>query len=177
VNALRTYAREIGVTPRLLDAVIAVNAERPERLTNAAEQALGSLKEKTVAVLGLSFKANTDDIRESPALAVMETLLAKGARVKAYDVMVRSLPSASSVAIELCNTPEEAVCGADAAVVVTAWGEFADFDWHRLCASMRNQVVIDGRNLLSNVSWPAGVRYFAIGRGAENGREHALTSR
>jgi UDPglucose 6-dehydrogenase len=176
VNALRTYARAIGVTPRLLDAVIAVNAERPERLTNAAERALGSLKEKTVAVLGLSFKANTDDIRESPALAVMETLLARGAGVKAYDVRVRSLPSTAS-AVELCSTPEEALRGADAAVVVTAWAEFADFDWHRLCASMRNQVVIDGRNFLSNVSWPAGVRYFAVGRGAENGREHALTSR
>ncbi len=176
VNALRTYAREIGVTPRLLDAVIAVNAERPERLAIAAERALGSLKEKTVAVLGLSFKANTDDVRESPALAVMETLLARGAGVKAYDVRVRSLPSTAS-AVELCSTPEEALCGADAVVVVTAWPEFADLDWLRLCVSMRNQVVIDGRNLLSNVSWPVGVRYYAIGRGAENGRKHAVALR
>ena len=173
VNAFRAYARERNVTPHLLDAVVAVNADRPERLALIAEGALGSLKGTTIAVLGIAFKANTDDTRESPALALMETLVARGARVKAYDLMVRSLPS-TAPRVELCQSPEEALSGADAAVVATGWPEFAEFDWERLCASMRNQVVIDGRNFLSKVSWPVGVRYFAIGRGAENGRERAV---
>jgi UDPglucose 6-dehydrogenase/GDP-mannose 6-dehydrogenase len=168
VNAFRAYAREQSVTPHLMDAVVAVNAQRPERLAMIAEGALGSLKGKTVAVLGIAFKTNTDDTRESPALALMQTLLSRGASVKAYDLMVRSLPSPQ---VELCQTPEEALSGADAAVVATGWPEFAEFDWERLCASMRNQVVIDGRNLLSKVSWPAGVRYFGIGRNGHNGQE------
>ncbi len=175
VNAFRAYAREQNVTPHLLDAVVAVNAERPERLAMIAEGALGSLKGATVAILGIAFKANTDDTRESPALALIETLVARGAHVKAYDLMVRSLP-ATSLQVELCQSPEEALSGADAAVVATAWPEFAEFDWERLCASMRNQVVIDGRNLLSGVSWSAGVRYFGVGRMGRNGRVQTVSS-
>lgn len=174
VNAFRAYARERNVTPHLLDAVVAVNAERPERLAMIAERALGSLQGTTVAVLGIAFKSNTDDTRESPALALMDALVARGASVKAYDLMVRSLPS-TSLLVELCQTPEEALSGADAAVVATGWPEFAEFDWNRLCASMRNQVVIDGRNLLANVSWPAGVRYFGIGRNGQNGRVQTVS--
>lgn len=166
VNALRAYAYERGVTPYLLDAVIKINAKRPEYLVRLAESSLGSLRDARVTVLGLAFKPGTDDVRESPALAVIRLLLEKGAVVKAYDPVVLSASASSGVdeCGALCNTPEEALRNADAALLVTGWPEFAEWDWSSLCGKMRHQIIIDGRNVLRSVSWPEGVRYLSIGR-------------
>lgn len=166
VNALRAYARERSTVPRLLDAVVAVNTERPAYLERLAEQALGSLRGATVAVLGLAFKPGTDDLRESPAVAVIKLLRSKGADVKAYDPIVTSTPAGSRLdgLAKVCTTPEEALRDADAAMVVTACPEFAALDWPILCGQMRRPVIIDGRNALETVLWPKGVQYFSIGR-------------
>jgi UDPglucose 6-dehydrogenase len=171
VAALRSYARERNVPAPLLDAVLAVNAKRPLYLAKLAEEALGSLQDATVAVLGLAFKPGTDDIRESPALAVIKLLRTKGALVRAYDPILTAAPHRSGIDGEttLCATPEQAVSGADAAVVVTACPEFADWDWPDLCGRMRRQVVIDGRNALRRVRWPNGVKYIGIGCGTVDG--------
>jgi UDPglucose 6-dehydrogenase len=166
VNALRAYARGRFVTPHLLDAVMAVNALRAAYLERLAEEALGSLRGATVAVLGLAFKPDTSDLRESPAVAVIRLLRSKGANVKAHDPLVTSAPAGSELdgLATICKTSEEALRDADAALVVTAWPEFAELDWPALCGQMRNPVIIDGRNALETVSWPKGVRYFGIGR-------------
>jgi len=172
VNALRAYARERSVKPHLLDAVMTINTERPARLEQLAEEALGSLRGTTIAVLGLAFKPCTDDLRESAALAVIRLLRDKGAEVKAYDPMVTSAPDGSGLAslATLYKTPEEALREVDAVIVATACPEFAELNWSALCGQMRRPVIIDGRNALDRVSWPRGVRYLAIGRVSENGK-------
>jgi UDPglucose 6-dehydrogenase/GDP-mannose 6-dehydrogenase len=166
VNALRAYAREREVAPRLLDAVVAVNSERPSKLVGLAEEALGSLEGAAVAVLGLAFKPGTDDLRESPSLAVLRLLAEKGATVRTYDPMFTSRPEAlrSCERVEFCRTAEDALRGSDAALVVTGWPEFARADWAMLCGLMRRPLVVDGRGVLRGVAWPAGATYLTVGR-------------
>jgi UDPglucose 6-dehydrogenase/GDP-mannose 6-dehydrogenase len=170
LNALRAFATERGVDPVLLHAVAAVNAQRPLRLVQMAEEALGSLRGARVALLGLAFKPGTDDLRASPALTIGQQLLAKGARVRAYDPLVQILPAAGlGSEMALCRAPAQVLRDADAALVATACPELAHWDWPRLCSLMCRPLIIDGRNALRNVAWPKGVHYLPIGRAAENG--------
>ncbi|HJQ34117.1 MAG TPA: UDP-glucose/GDP-mannose dehydrogenase family protein [Pyrinomonadaceae bacterium] len=166
VNALRAYARERSVEPHVLDAVLAVNSERPAQLVRMAEEALGTLEGATVAVMGLAFKPGTDDLRESPSLPVIRLLSEKGAAVKTYDPMFTREPPDLRVGdgVGFCGTAEESLRGADAALVVTGWPEFAEADWASLCGLMRRKVIIDGRNVLRGVSWSAGVTYMPVGQ-------------
>ena len=159
VAALREFARKRGVAPRMLDAVAAVNAGRPRQLVRMAGDALGSLRGAEVAVLGLAFKAGTDDLRDSPALAVIRLLQEQGAVVRAYDPLVAKLDG-----LRVCASAKEAVSGADAAIVVTAWPEFAAFDWTALSAMMRRPILIDGRNALRHAAIPETATCVAIGR-------------
>lgn len=168
VNALRSRATGLGVTPHMLDAVMSVNSERPRLFGNLAEEALGSLRGATIAVLGLAFKAGTDDLRESASLAVIEHVVAKGAAVRAHDPIVTTAPAnGSRINATLCATVEEAVTGADAALILTACPEFRSVDWSALVRRMRRQIILDGRNALAGVSWPRTVRYVSIGRSIE----------
>jgi UDPglucose 6-dehydrogenase len=170
VNALRAYARSRGVEPHVLDAVVAVNSARPAQLCAQVEAALGSVQGATIALFGLAFKPGTDDLRDSPALAAARLLSTAGASIRAFDPLVRTLPSNGdqTPTMTVCSTPEEAVIGADAALVATAWPQFAQLDWAALTASMRRRVVVDGRNTLRSVKWPTGVRYVGIGRVSEH---------
>lgn len=172
VNALRAFAHEHNLEPRLLDAVMQVNAARPAMLVRLAEKALGPLRGKTIAVLGLAFKAGTDDLRESAALTVIRLLAERGAVVGGFDPIVKAFPADSGLAevARIDGTPEETLAGADAAVITTACPEFLEWDWKRLCAQMHRPVIIDGRNAMDRVAWPEGVRYLSIGRVAENGK-------
>jgi UDPglucose 6-dehydrogenase/GDP-mannose 6-dehydrogenase len=164
VNALRAYAREHNVMPHLLDAVITINQNRPASLIGLAEQALGSLKGATVGVLGLAFKAGTDDLRESVALRVIPQLSAKGACVRAYDPVIGP-SSVKDLGATHCASGEEVLRNADAALIVTACPEFATWNWAALCGAMRRQVIIDGRNAFQKVAWPASARYLTVGFG------------
>jgi UDPglucose 6-dehydrogenase len=172
VNALRAFARERSLTPHLLDAVMSINAARPATLVRMAENALGSLRGATVAVLGLAFKAGTDDLRESAALAAIRLLAERGAAVKAFDPIVKAFPAGAGFErlAQICATPQEALRGADAALVTLADPDFSAWDWARLCAAMRKPIIVDGRNTMQGVKWPAGARYISIGRVAENGK-------
>lgn len=169
LNALRAFAAERRMASPLLDAVAAVNGGRPGHLVQMAEDALGSLRGTRVALLGLAFKPGTDDLRDSPALAIAQHLLAKGASVRAYDPLVRIVPAALDLV--LCHAPAEVLRDADVALVATACPELVHWDWPRLCALMRRPLVIDGRNALRNVVWPRGVRYLPIGRAPERATE------
>jgi len=137
-------------------------------------EAVGALSGATVAVLGLAFKAGTDDLRDSPALGIIDGLLKEQASVKAYDPVVRG-PTHALVdpRAVLCRTPEEAVRGADAALVVTAWPEFAKLQWGALCRTMRRPVVVDGRNALGHLTWPPHIVYVPIGRMPQPGNPQA----
>jgi len=163
VAALRDFARKRGVTPRLLDAVEAVNAARPSQLVAIAEQTLGTLRGAAIAVLGLAFKPGTDDLRDSPALSVIAQLRERGAAVRGYDPLISAAPSAIA-GIDVCRSAGEALTGADAAIVVTAWPEFAELDWSELCRKMRRPVLIDGRNALRAADIPDEMTLVSIGK-------------
>src|SRR5204862_3185909 len=135
---------------QLLNAVIEVNELQKRRVMQKLQRHLGRLRGNKVALLGLAFKPNTDDMREAPSLVLASRLLAEGVEVRAWDPIAR--PELQGV--ELCATPLEAISGADAAVIVTEWQELLDFPTEEARAAMRHPLIIDGRNLLD----PATVR-------------------
>ncbi len=174
VNALRVYGKRHNVPTPLFDAVMATNAARPARVVNLAETALGTLADKTVAVLGVAFKPGTDDLRSSPALTILASLRSRGATVRAYDPVV-SLKAAERAGLDASYRPtiEQAVRNADAAVITTADPAFRHADWNRLAAVMRSPILIDGRNVLRHTPLPAALQYYPIGRAAPAPLEHA----
>ena len=164
VAALGTFGRKRGVRPHLLDAVLAINSDRPAKLVSLAESVVGSLRGLAVAVLGIAFKPGTDDLRDSPALSLITVLQSKGARVRAYDPFVASLRQQDVV---VCASIEEALCGCDVAIVASALPELASLNWESLSMVMRNPLVVDGRNALRGVEFPHRVKYVPIGQTAE----------
>lgn len=167
LGALCAFARAQGVPTPLLDAVLAVNAARPDALVDLAERGVGALAGRAVAVLGLAFKPGTDDVRDSPALAVVDRLLARGAAVRAFDPLVGAAIQPFDGAAAVCASGAEALAGADAAIIATAWPEFAEWDWGALSRTMRRPVVIDGRGALRGVALPPEVVYLQVGRSVE----------
>lgn len=166
VLAITQFSRSLGAPAPLLEAVMEVNRSRASTLADMVEQPLKGLRGRTVAILGLTFKPLTDDLRDSPALAAAAQLIERGAVVRGYDPQVPPgrLDSRIPADLVLCGGLSEAVKGADAVVLATAWQEFVEADWAALCASMRIRLVVDGRNALKQVTWPEGVLYRPIGR-------------
>ena len=164
--AFRAVARECGYDFSLLDEVIRINEDMRQRFLRKVRTALWTLKGKRLAVLGLAFKGGTDDVRESPALALVELLLKEGSQVVAYD------PAATDRAKETLGkrvtfaaNAYEAASGADALLLLTDWDEFAALDLDRLREQLRYPIVIDGRNLYSPEQMAAhGLHYYSIGR-------------
>jgi UDPglucose 6-dehydrogenase len=166
VNALRHYARQRGTGSGLLDAVMQINDGRPSRLVQMAESVLGTVDGAVIAVLGVAFKAGTDDIRSSPGLVVVQRLIEKGAEVRVYDSLaLPGLPPHLSTRVTVCTRAEDALAGADAALITTGSPEIAAWNWTDLVARMRRFAIVDGRNTLRGVHLPAHVVYRAIGRG------------
>jgi UDPglucose 6-dehydrogenase len=162
--ALKQLAANSGYHFQLLNAVIEVNELQKRRVVGKLQQHLGSLRGKTIAVLGLAFKPHTDDVREAPSLVLAGRLLAEGANVRAWDPVA----TADDLhGVEQVPTVAEAVAGADAAVLVTEWPQLADEDWTALGATMRGRVFVDGRNMLDpDRMREAGFAYEGIGRAA-----------
>ncbi|TVP55546.1 MAG: UDP-glucose/GDP-mannose dehydrogenase family protein [Halomonadaceae bacterium] len=170
VKALSRTAKEYGYQARVLDAVEAVNESQKEVLFDKISHHLkGELKGITVALWGLSFKPNTDDMRESSSRVLMEKLWAAGARVQAFDPEAmeetqRLYPDRSE--LSLCGTKEQALKGADILVICTEWKEFRSPDFAQIAASLTVPVIFDGRNLYDeDVLSRHGLSYYAIGRG------------
>ena len=162
--ALKQLAASSGYHFQVLNAVIEVNELQKRRVIGKLKQLLGSLRGKRIALLGLAFKPNTDDTRESPAFVLAGRLLSEGADVVAWDPIARA---DGLQGVVQAKSVGEALADADAAVLVTAWPELADADWASLAADMRSAVLVDGRNMLDPESMrAAGFRYDAIGRAA-----------
>jgi UDPglucose 6-dehydrogenase len=165
VAAFIQIAREAGYEFRLLEEVARVNEGQREALVRRLKEELWVLGGRTVAVLGLSFKPNTDDVRESPAIAIIDRLRREGAAVRACDPVAevnarRVLPD-----ITYCPDPYEAARGSDALVLLTEWEEFRRLDLARLRGLVRRPVLIDGRNVLDPKEARAlGFRYTGVGR-------------
>jgi len=154
-----------GCDLSLLREVERINAERIDMVLKKLQNHLGSLRGRTIAVLGLAFKPNTDDIRFAPALELIQGLLKEGSNVKTYDP--RAMPKARKLLkpVEFCNDPYGAVGGADAAVIVTEWDEFRRLDLLRVKERMRRPLIIDGRNMFDRrVLESMGIEYSGMGR-------------
>jgi UDPglucose 6-dehydrogenase len=166
VTALAYMAAEKGRHPQLLQAVMDINSDRRRELVERLRQLLGSLSGKTIGLLGLSFKPNTDDLREAPSLEIAERLLAEGAMVRAYDPV--AMPRAASLLPKVFMAPDAYALaeGADGLMVCTEWNEFKQLDFERIRGLMRQPVLVDGRNLYDPRDMARlGFRYRAVGRG------------
>jgi UDPglucose 6-dehydrogenase len=165
-QALLRSAQDHGYDFKILRAVEEVNKRQKQRLVDKMEHYFKSVSGKTIALWGLAFKPRTDDMREAPAIPIIERLLAGGATVKAYD------PAAAPVArrlfdsrIAVCEKSYDALAGADALAIVTEWNEFREPDFDKMRALLKQPVVFDGRNIYSPEHMRAlGFTYFSIGR-------------
>jgi UDPglucose 6-dehydrogenase len=159
-------AADEGYDFRILHAVEEVNQRQKSRLVEKMQAHFGDLKGKTVALWGLAFKPRTDDMREAPAITIVEKLLSMGATVRAYD------PEAMETArrvfgdrIMYCDHSYDALQGADALAVVTEWNEFREPDFKKIAQLLKSPVVFDGRNIYSPETMRGlGFQYFSIGR-------------
>jgi UDPglucose 6-dehydrogenase len=170
VKALERSSRDVGHEARLLGAVEAVNDRQKRVLFDKISRFFGGkLKGRTIAIWGLAFKPNTDDLREAPSRVLMEALWAAGAAVRAYDPVAmdetRRIYGARPD-LELCTSAAEALDGADALAICTEWQEFRSPDFALFKSALKQPVVFDGRNLYEpSLMAQQGIRYFAIGRG------------
>jgi UDPglucose 6-dehydrogenase len=166
VGALSRMAEGAGLHPGLLRAVLEINHEAQRRFVTRAEELLGGLEGRVIAVWGLAFKEGTDDLRESPAVAVVDMLLERGALVHAHDPAAGQKAAVRLPLVKLCADPCTAAKGADAVVLCTPWPEYAQVDFACLAPTMRGDLILDGRNLLDpSTVIAAGLRYEGIGRG------------
>jgi len=163
--ALVATAAEYGLDMPIVKAAREVNRRQRERVVDKLLGELKILKGRTIGLLGLAFKPNTDDLRDAPALDIAKRLIERGARVKAHDpvAMERFRAENPSLDVICCATAEEAADGADALVLVTEWPEYRELDWERLAKSMRGAFVLDGRHVLDRGRLTrAGFRYSGL---------------
>ncbi len=166
VSALKLLAGNSGYHFQLLNAVIEVNELQKRRVVSKLQRHLGELAGKRVALLGLAFKPNTDDMRGASSLVLAARLQAEGAHVSAFDPVAEEEARKLMPGLEYCNSGLEALAGADAAVLVTEWPELVSLDWREVADAMNGTLLIDGRNALdAQAIVAAGLHHEGIGRG------------
>ena len=166
VKALAYMAEIKGRHPQLLRAVMEINADQRRAMVRKLEQALGSLRGKTIGLLGLAFKPNTDDMREAPSAHVARMLQTAGAHVRGYDPVAMKVAARAVPEVELAEDAYALAEGCDAIVVVTEWNEFKNLDLARIRELMNRPVIIDGRNIYDPATMKElGFYYRGVGRG------------
>ena len=180
VAAFRSVAQQMGVDFNLLTEVEKINVQQKRRFLSKVRSALWTLRGKRLAVLGLSFKGETDDIRESPAIDLVEMLLAEGCSVTAYDPAAMERAKAElppSRQMTYAGDVYEAARDADAMLILTDWKEFASLDLQRLHSTLRYPIVVDGRNLYDPmVMQEHGFTYMSVGRPAATPTRETATA-
>ncbi len=166
VKALAYMAQTHGMHPQLLNAVMEINDFQRKHIILKLRDMLDGVEGKTVGLLGLAFKENTDDVRESPSLTVARYLLNQGATVKAYDPVAMENAGKEVRGIQLCGDPYEVAEGADALAILTPWNEFKQLDMARVLKSMKQPILVDGRNMYAPEDMrELGFVYRGVGRG------------
>ncbi len=166
-RALVEMGRQANVELSLVDTALRVNSRQPQVVLHKLREGLGALEGKTIGVWGLSFKPNTNDIRESTAIVICQALLKEGCQLRAYDPVVcaeaQSILEAGRV--RFCQGPQEAAEGADAVVLATEWNEFRNLDLAEVKRAMRGDVLVDSRNVYDiDMVKSLGFRYYGVGR-------------
>jgi UDPglucose 6-dehydrogenase len=171
VKALAYMATTQGKHPQLLQAVMDINKYQRRQVILKLRDMLGSMKGKTVGLLGLAFKPNTDDMRDAPSAEIARAVLAEGGTVKAYDPVAMHVAEKMMPGVRMCENAYEAAEGADALVLATEWNEFKQLDLARIKQSMRYPNFVDGRNLYDPRRFAElGFNYRGMGRGYSNGK-------
>jgi UDPglucose 6-dehydrogenase len=168
VQALAYMAKEKGLTPSVLDTVMQVNYDRRKMAVKHLGSMLGGLKDKTVGLLGLAFKPNTDDMRDAPSIDVAEALIAAGATVRGYDPVAVDNARSILQTVEMFDDPYTMAAGCDALMVIAEWNEFKQLDLEKIKGLLKSPVIFDGRNIDDPASMKEmGFYYRGIGRGYE----------
>lgn len=182
VKALAYMAQEKGRHPQLLHAVMEINDDRRPMIVHRMEEMLGTLNGKTIGLLGLSFKPNTDDMRDAPSIDIAEGLLEAGAQVRAYDPVAMDIAAPILPGVTMTNDPCTMAEGCDALIVVTDWNEFKQIDLERVRDLMNQPVLLDGRNIYDpQLMLDLGFKYRGLGRGYNDAYineqgEHEITT-
>lgn len=165
VSALAYIANEYGMTPQILNSVVNVNREQRLKIVKKVQDELKIVKGKTISVLGIAFKPNTDDTREAPSISIMNSLINLGAKIKAYDPIVKEKPQTLSEKVILSQDVYESIKDADLLILATEWEEFKNLDFVKIKNIMNNNIIIDGRNLFDREELlKLGFKYIGIGR-------------
>ena len=166
VKALAYMAAEKGRHPQLLNAVMEINDDQRLKAINILKEMTGDLKGKTIGLLGLSFKPNTDDMRDAPAITIAQRLQAEGATVRAYDPVSMEVARPLMPGVEMKDDPYSMAEGCDALMIITEWNEFKQLDRPRLRQLMHKPVIFDGRNIYEPDDMAKiGFVYRGVGRG------------
>jgi len=169
IKALTKIGEDLGVNMSLLREADRINSDRIRVYMEKVKKALWILKDKTIAVLGLSFKPETDDIRESPSIKVIRELLNEGANVRLYDPQaaanMKDVFAEDKARVTYCRTPLESTQGAHALLLITEWDEFQKLDWTKVRQAMANPIIVDGRNMFDPENTrKMGFEYYSVGR-------------
>lgn len=168
VKALAYMAAEKGRHPQLLRAVMDINDDRRRMAILHLQEMVGEFRGKTVGLLGLSFKPNTDDMRDAPSVTLAQKLITYGATVRGYDPVAMEVARTILPQVQMMPDPYALAEGCDALMIITEWNEFKQLDLARICGSMRHPVILDARNIYDPVEMDAlGFYYRGIGRGYE----------
>lgn len=167
VQALAYMAKERSLETPILDSAMRVNYDRRKSAVKRTEELLGgSLKGKTVGLLGLAFKPNTDDMRDAPSIDIARELIEGGARVRGYDPVAMEVARPLLPAVEFCDNPYDMAAGCDALIVVTEWNEFKQLNLEKVKSLLKSPIIFDGRNIYDpTLMKEMGFEYRSIGRG------------
>jgi UDPglucose 6-dehydrogenase len=166
VKALAYMAADKGRHPQLLQAVMEINNDRRPMAISRLREMVGDLRGKTIGLLGLSFKPNTDDMRDAPSIDITKMLLLHGAKVRAFDPVAVEIARSSMPEVEMKADPYSLAEGCDALIIVTEWNEFKQLDLERLRGLMRQPIILDGRNIYDPETMKLmGFHYRGFGRG------------
>jgi len=169
LKALLNFAKKTGTALPLTEATLSVNSAQPLKAVQLAEQLLGNFERKTVAVLGLSFKPGTDDMRDAMSIKIVEELLNRKARVRVYDpAATKNARAISGKKIRYCKSAIECIRNADCAILVTEWSEFLQLKPEDFAANMRKPILVDGRHVYDPRKFSRKLRYVAIGVGPKD---------
>jgi UDPglucose 6-dehydrogenase len=172
VKALTFMAAEKGRHPQLLHAVMEINDDRRPMAVNNLKEMVGDFKGKTVGILGLSFKPNTDDMRDAPSIDIAQAMMSQGAIVRAYDPVAMEVAKPLMPGVEMVNDPYILADGADALIIVTDWNEFKHLDLERIRDCMTTPVILDGRNIYDPEKLEdLGFYYRGLGRGYNGSKD------
>jgi UDPglucose 6-dehydrogenase len=166
VKALTSFSRSLNYEPSILKAALEVNERQALHVVELAKGETGSLKGKSVAVLGLAFKPGTDDVREAPSIKIIKELISQGAKVTAYDpVAMENAKKVLGGEIEYAPSAQECLRNADCCILVTEWNEFKRIKPKTFIETMRTPILIDSRRMYNPEKYSKGIKYRGIGLG------------